>query len=149
MTKILVILIFALCVEAIGVVFLSKGLKQIGEVQSVTAREIGRIIVKGATNPSILFGVALEAAFFGALLYLLSQRDVSLIWPLTALGLVITALAAKLILKEEVSAVRWAGILLIVIGASLVRYSEKSKEKPAPTAAAATQNPAALNNLHP
>jgi uncharacterized membrane protein len=134
MTKILVILIFALCVEAIGVVFLSKGLKQIGEVQSVTAREIGRIIVKGATNPSILFGVALEAAFFGALLYLLSQRDVSLIWPLTALGLVITALAAKLILKEEVSAVRWAGILLIVIGATLVRYSEKSKEKPAPPA---------------
>src|ERR1017187_9044686 len=78
MTKIFVILIFALCVEAVGVVFLSKGLKQIGEVQSITAREIGRIIVKGATNPSMLFGVALEAAFFGALLYLLSQRDVSL-----------------------------------------------------------------------
>jgi uncharacterized membrane protein len=144
MTKILVILIFALCVEAVGVVLLSKGLKQIGEVQSVTAREIGRIIVKGATNPSMLFGMALEAAFFGALLYLLSQRDVSLIWPLTALGLVITALAAKLILKEEVSAVRWAGILLIVIGASLVRYSEKAKEKPAPAAAsppATTVNP--------
>ena len=130
MTKILVVLIFALCVEAVGVVFLSKGLKQIGEVQSISAREIGRIIVKGATNPSVLLGVVLEAAFFGALLYLLSQRDVSLIWPLTALGLVITALAAKLILKEEVSAVRWAGILLIVIGASLVRYSEKAKSKP-------------------
>ena len=149
MTKILVVLIFALCVEAVGVVFLSKGLKQIGEVQSITAREIGRIIVKGATNPSVLLGVALEAAFFGALLYLLSQRDVSLIWPLTALGFLITALAAKLILKEEVSAVRWAGILLIVTGASLVSYSEKSKRKPAPAAAAATQNPAAPNNLHP
>ena len=149
MTKILIILIFALCVEAVGVVFLSKGLKQIGEVQSVTAREIGRIIAKGATNPSVLLGVALEAAFFGALLYLLSQRDVSLIWPLTALGFLITALAAKLILKEEVSAVRWAGILLIVTGASLVSYSEKSKRKPAPAAAAATQNPAAPNNLHP
>ena len=135
MTKILVILIFALCVEAVGVVFLSKGLKQIGEVQSVTAREIGRIIAKGAANSSVLLGVALEAAFFGALLYLLSQRDVSLIWPLTALGFLITALAAKLILKEEVSAVRWAGIFLIVIGASLVSYSEKAKEKPAPAAA--------------
>ena len=135
MTKIFVILIFALCVEAVGVVFLSKGLKQIGEVQSISAREIGRIIAKGATNPSVLLGVVLEAVFFGALLYLLSQRDVSLIWPLTALGFLITALAAKLILKEEVSAVRWAGILLIVIGASLVRYSEKAKEKPAPPTA--------------
>jgi len=34
-------------------------------------------------------------------------------------------------LKEEVSAVRWAGILLIVIGASLVSYSEKAKSKTA------------------
>jgi len=132
MTKILVILIFALCVEAVGVVFLSKGLKQIGEVQTISAREISRIIGKGATNSSILLGVALEAAFFGALLYLLSQRDVSLIWPLTALGFVITALAAKFILKEEVTAVRWAGVALIVLGATLVSYSEKTKPKPPP-----------------
>jgi drug/metabolite transporter (DMT)-like permease len=115
-------------------VFLSKGLKQIGEVQSVSAREVGRIIAKGATNGSILLGVALEAAFFGALLYLLSQRDVSLIWPLTALGFVITAFAAKFILKEEVSALRWAGVVLIVFGATLVSYSEKAKEKPPETA---------------
>ena len=130
MTKILVILIFALCVEAVGVVFLSKGLKQIGEVQTISARDISRIISKGATNGSILLGVALEAAFFGALLYLLSQRDVSLIWPLTSLGFVITALAAKFILKEEVTAARWAGVALIVIGAALVSYSEKAKSKP-------------------
>ena len=131
MTKVLIVLILALVVEAVGVVFLSKGLKQIGEVQTVSAREISRIIGKGAANPSVLLGVALEAAFFGALLYLLSQRDVSLIWPLTALGFVITALAAKLILKEEVSALRWAGVGLIVIGATLVSYSEKAKAKPA------------------
>src|SRR5512140_2593466 len=127
MTKILIILILALVVEAVGVVFLSKGLKQIGEVQTVSAREISRIIGKGAANPSVLLGVALEAAFFGALLYLLSQRDVSLIWPLTSMGFVITAFAAKFILKEEVSALRWAGVALIVLGASLVSYSEKAK----------------------
>jgi len=130
MTKVLIVLILALVVEAVGVVFLSKGLKQIGEVQTVSAREIGRIIAKGATNASVLFGVALEAAFFGALLYLLSQRDVSLIWPLTSLGFVITAIAAKFVLKEEVSALRWAGVALIVFGATLVSYSEKAKSKP-------------------
>lgn len=142
MTKILTILIFALCVEAVGVVFLSKGLKQIGEVEKISAREIGRIIAKGATNGSILLGVALEAAFFGALLYLLSQRDVSLIWPLTSLGFVITAISAKMILKEEVSALRWAGVALIVCGAALVSYSEKAKEKPS---GAAVNAPAAAN----
>lgn len=142
MTKVLIVLILALIVEAVGVVFLSKGLKQIGEAQSITARELGRIIAKGATNASILLGVALEAAFFGALLYLLSQRDVSLIWPLTALGFVITALAAKFILKEEVSALRWAGVVLIVVGATLVSYSEKAKTKP-PEAASVIESPTA------
>ena len=140
MTKVLIILIFALCVEAVGVVFLSKGLKQIGEVPTVNAREIGRIISKGATNGSILLGVALEAAFFGALIYLLSQRDVSLIWPLTSLGFVITAIAARVILKEEVSALRWAGVALIVLGATLVSYSEKTKSKPVEPAPAAAES---------
>ena len=48
--------------------------EEIGEVQSITAAEIGRIIVKGATNPHVLLGVLLEAVFFGALLYLLSPK---------------------------------------------------------------------------
>ncbi|MCX8090549.1 MAG: EamA family transporter, partial [Verrucomicrobiae bacterium] len=128
----LIILILALCVEALGVVFLSRGLKQLGEPPDKSPREIARLIVRGARNPNVLLGVALEAAFFGALLYLLSQRDVSLVWPLTALGFVITALAAKFILKEEVSALRWAGVLLIVIGAALVSYSARTKPKSPP-----------------
>ncbi len=140
MTKILLILILALSVEAVGVVYLSKGLKQIGEPPNLSPREIGRILAKGATNGSILFGVALEAAFFGALLYLLSQRDVSLIWPLTSLGFLITAISAKFILKEEITGWRWAGVALIVLGATLVSYSEKAKSKP-PDAASANGAP--------
>ena len=47
MTKILVILIAGLVCEAIGVVFLSKGLKQIGEVKQVNAAEIWRAVKAG------------------------------------------------------------------------------------------------------
>jgi len=135
MAKILSVLILALVFEAIGVVYLSKGLKQIGEVSQVNAAEIARIVKKGATNGSILFGVLFETIFFGALLYLLSQADVSLVWPLTSLGFVLTAIAAKLILHEEISWVRWAGVALIVMGAALVSWSEKMKQKPTPAAA--------------
>ncbi len=128
MTKILTVLLVALVVESVGVVYLGKGLQQIGQVQQISAPEILRIVRRGATNPNLLLGVALEAAFFGALLYLLSQRDVSLIWPLTALGFVLTALAAKFLKGEDVSNLRWAGVLLIVIGAMLVGYSEIQKQ---------------------
>jgi multidrug transporter EmrE-like cation transporter len=50
---------------------------------------------------------------------------------LTALGFVITSLAAKVFLKEEISSVRWTGICLIVLGASLVTCSAKIQERKA------------------
>ena len=59
MTKVLLILLVALVLEAVGVVFLSAGLKEIGEVQRVSATEIGRLVRRGATNPKILLGVLL------------------------------------------------------------------------------------------
>lgn len=129
MTKILAILIAGLVCEAIGVVFLSKGLKQIGEVKQVNTAEIWRIVKAGGTNPSILIGVALEAAFFVALLVLLSRSDVSFIWPLTAMGFVLTTLTAKFLLQEEIPPMRWVGVLLIMLGAGLITWTEKAKER--------------------
>ena len=129
MTKILAILIAGLVCEAIGVVFLSKGLKQIGEVKQVNAAEIWRIVKAGGTNANILLGVALEAAFFAALLVLLSRSDVSFIWPLTAMGFVLTTLPAKFLLQEEIPPMRWLGVLLIMLGAGLITWTEKAKER--------------------
>ena len=137
MTKLVLFLLCALVLEAIGVVLLGKGLKQIGEIQSYTTGEIGRLIGRGATNPWILLGTALETVFFVMLLVLLKRNDVSLIWPLTSLGFVLTALTAKFIIHETVSPLRWAGVVLIVIGAGLVAWSEKAKQRPARPAEAA------------
>jgi len=125
----MVILLVALVIEAIGVVYLSRGLKEIGEVREVSLGEIMGVVRRGAVNPNVLTGIAFEAIFFVALLYLLAQRDLSLIWPLTSLGFVITALAARWILREEVSWLRWSGVMLIVVGACLVSYSEVLKPK--------------------
>jgi len=129
MTKFILILLGGLILEAVGVVLLSQGLHEIGELNSVTVSGIARLIGRGASNGRILLGVAFEAAFFGTLLYLLSQRDVSLIWPLTSLGFVITAVAARFIRHEHITSLRWSGVALIVLGAMLVAWSEKSGER--------------------
>jgi len=130
MAKIFVILVVAAIIESIGVAFLSGGLKEINGATEISVSQIAGVIKQGATNGKIIIGIALEAVFFGALLYMLSQRDVSFVWPLTSLGFIITALAAHFILHEKVSGVRWAGVLLIAIGAALTSYSEAAK-KPA------------------
>jgi drug/metabolite transporter (DMT)-like permease len=136
MAKLVIILVIGLIFEAVGVVFLSKGLKQIGEVTTINVSEVTRLIVRGATNINVLLGVASEALFFGTLLYLMSRGDVSFVWPLTSLGFVLTTLAARFILHEHVSFLRWGGVLLIVAGAGLITYSEKvaPKKNPPPPA---------------
>lgn len=128
MAKLIGTLLIALTLEAVGVVFLSQGLRQIGEIQQYSVGEIARIVGRGVCNSYILLGVLFETIFFIGLLIMLKTWDVSLIWPLTSLGFVLTTLAAKYIRHENVSALRWSGVLLIMIGASLVGWSERGKE---------------------
>ena len=132
MLKLLIVLLVALYFEAVGVVFLSKGLKQIDKPASYAPAEILRLIGRGAQNKAILLGILFEAIFFAGLLYLISRADVSFVWPLTSLSFVLTALAAKYFLGENVSGIRWAGVLLIMCGAAMIIYSEHVK---APAAA--------------
>jgi drug/metabolite transporter (DMT)-like permease len=127
MIKLILILLVALLFEAVGVVLLSSGLKQIGSVEVMTLSAIKRVVFEGATNRNILLGVLFEAIFFGMLLVLLAKADVSLIWPLTSIGFVLTTAAAKFIRHEDVTALRWSGVVLIMIGAALVGWSEKQK----------------------
>jgi drug/metabolite transporter (DMT)-like permease len=95
----------------------------------MTPAALKRIIVQGISNRKILLGVLFEAIFFAALLVLLSRADVSLVWPLTSLGFLFTTMAAKLVGHEKVTSLRWAGVMLIVMGALLVGWSEKQKKE--------------------
>jgi len=132
MIKLTLILLIGLVFEAVGVVLLKQGLEQIGEIKRLNTAEIARVVQGGATNKLVLSGVFFEAVFFGCLLILMSRSDaqVSFIWPLTALGFVFTTLAARFYLREDVHWIRWCGIILIMIGAALVSYSEKMKRAP-------------------
>ena len=52
------------------------------------------------------------------------KASISFLWPLTGLSFVFATFAAILFLHEHVSMIRWAGVLLIMIGAGLISYSE-------------------------
>ena len=135
MPKLLIILLIGLIFEAIGVVLLSRGLKEINhpaeiarpEPGKVRLSEVAHLVGRGVTNVHILLGVFFEALFFIALLMLMSKADVSFVWPLTSLSFVVTTIAAKIYLKEEVSPARWSGVCLIMLGAALITWTEKHK----------------------
>jgi len=139
MAKILIILLAALIFEALGVVLLKRGIDQItaqekarqgGEIK-ISAAAVLRLVRAGCFDPRVLLGVLCEAIFFAGLLVLMGHRDISFVWPLTAVSFVMTTLAAIFILKEQVSGLRWAGVVLIMLGAGFITWSEKVKESPA------------------
>src|ERR1051326_4577503 len=133
MAKLLAILLIGLVFESAGVVLLKKGMATIGEVKKISVAEIARLAKSGATNPQILLGVFFEALFFLALLILMNESDISFLWPMTGLSFVFATLAATLFLNEHPSGIRWLGVLLIMLGAALISYSEHVKTKPIPT----------------
>lgn len=135
MTKILIVLFIAFSFEAIGVITLKKGLDQIGPrftVRKATTpmwKNVLKLVGDWFTNKNVLLGLLLETIFFILLQYLLGQRDVSFVWPLTALSYVLTTLAAQFFLHERVNATRWGGVALIILGAALISYSEHAEPK--------------------
>ncbi|MSU32277.1 MAG: hypothetical protein EXS25_06410 [Pedosphaera sp.] len=133
MIRLIIVLITGLLFEAIGVVCLSRGLREIGEMDRISVSEFVRLIRAAVTNHQILLGITFEAIFFGCLLYLMSRGDVSFVWPLTSIGFVLTTFAARWILHEEVSFLRWIGVSLIVLGAGIITYTEKFKSPKAPS----------------
>jgi drug/metabolite transporter (DMT)-like permease len=138
MIKLLLILIIGLVFESTGVVLLKKGMTHIGDLNAITAGEVLRLIKSGATSPQILLGVLFEALFFICLLVLMSRSDISFLWPLTGLSFVFATFAAIIFLGETVSPTRWAGVILIVIGAGFISYSEHAKPKPPPLSSASS-----------
>jgi multidrug transporter EmrE-like cation transporter len=128
MTKLLLILFVGLCFETIGVVSLSKGLKRLEGPKSYSAGEIARLVGRAITNRQIVVGIGCAAVFFICLLMMMSRADVSFVWPLTALTFVFSTIAARFYLHEEIDGLRWAGVMLIVLGAGLITFTEKRKE---------------------
>ena len=120
--KLIIILLIGLVFESIGVICLKRGLQQVGEIERISLPEILRVVRGGVTNANIYLGTFFELLFFIALLILMSKGEVSYIWPLTSLGFVITPIAAHFFLREQVGLLRWAGIVLIMMGAATITW---------------------------
>lgn len=129
MTKILIVLLIGLVCEAVGVVLLKEGINAVCKGQDVTLQNAFALFLKGVVHPRVILGVFFEALFFVCLLYLMSQKDISFVWPLTSLSFVMTTLAAVIYLKEPVSVARWLGVALIMVGAAIITWNEKQNER--------------------
>lgn len=71
-----------------------------------------------------VYGIGLMTGWFFLWLELLSQVELSYLYPFDALSPLFMAFGASLVLKEKMTARLWYGILLIITGLMLVGASE-------------------------
>jgi len=99
-----------------GDAMLSHGMKQIG---SISLHDLPVLFV-AILNPWVAVGILLLLAFFAAYMNALSWADLTYVLPASSLGYVVLALTARFVLHEQVSPLRWIGIVLISGGVGFV-----------------------------
>ena len=71
-------------------------------------------------RPTVALGVALLILWLLSRMALLSWADLSYVLPVTSVGYVLVAIVGHVLLNEQITSRRWAGILLIMAGVALV-----------------------------
>ncbi|MGE0884900.1 MAG: EamA family transporter [Blastocatellales bacterium] len=127
--KTFVVLFVAICAQTFGDVCLTKGMKSVGEVNTLDPALLFRIGVQVFTTPYVWLGIFILAIFFGLYLVALSWADLSFVLPMTAFGYVMNALMSWQLLGEHVSPARWIGTLIICFGVAIVSRTEQRTTK--------------------
>ena len=118
MTAIMVVLI--VLSNSAGDVLIGKGMKQMGEVTTLSPRHLLRVAGRVLTNVSFLLGVLCLAMSYFSFLYVLSWAEMSFIVPVTSIVYVFSVIGARLFLKEEVNQLRWLGTFFVCLGVALI-----------------------------
>lgn len=103
-----------------GQLLMKHGVTQIGEVSSLGALNF---LLRAALSPWIVGGII--AYVIGTIfwLFILSKVNVSYAYPMLSLGYVLLLFFAAFFLGEQVSPIRYAGVILIVLGVFLITRS--------------------------
>ena len=134
--KTFIVLFVAICVQTLGDVFLTKGMKSVGEVNTLDPVELFNIGLQVFTNPLIWLGILLLCVFFGLYLAALSWADLSFVLPVTSFSYAMNAFMSWREIGEHVSPARWAGTMIICIGVAVVSRTEQKTTRPEPGGAA-------------
>lgn len=104
----------------LGNVLLAKGMKHSGDLAIWPPLALFHTALNVFALGSIWLGVASLITFFVAYMLVLSWADYSFVQPASSLAYGVVALLGYLMLGEQVSPLRWAGIAVICIGVFVV-----------------------------
>jgi drug/metabolite transporter (DMT)-like permease len=110
------LLLFVTLLKPCSNLFLAWGMRRFPEALALDPV----VYLKAMLDPLVALGIAMQILWLLTRMSLLSVADLSYVLPVTSAGYVISTLLGRIFLHEPVSASRWAGAILISLGAALV-----------------------------
>lgn len=103
-----------------GDVFITKAMKQVGEIHTLHIGRLFGIAGRAITNWYFVIGLLFMAVSYFSFLGALRLADLSLVLPATSISFVVTTIGARLFLNEKITPTRLAGIVFVCVGVALI-----------------------------
>ena len=121
--RVVFFLILAVVMQAAGNLCLSVGMKQLAALASIHPVHWQAAALAAMAQPLNWLGILFLVGFFVLFATVLSRSDLSFAMPIVSIEIVLNVALAHIILHEDVSPLRWAGVSLVASGVALVSLS--------------------------
>lgn len=130
-TKTYVLLLLLVLLGSVGNTILSKGMKDVGDLDISRLASLVQGATRVLTSGTIWLGIAMMLGFMVCHMLVLSWADYSFVMPFSAIAYALVPLFGHIFLNEQVSTARWIGIVLIVLGVVLINRTPHRTTEPA------------------
>jgi drug/metabolite transporter (DMT)-like permease len=119
----LTLVLICVLAGAAGQIFWKEGMSGLGRINGTGDLLQLKTVWDIFTNKFILLGLILYAVSVFLWLGAMSTLDVSFMYPLLSLGYIVTAILAFVFIGENITLLRWAGIVVIIAGCFMITKS--------------------------
>ena len=116
---VLPMLLFGVLLNVGAQLALKAGLNRMGNI-SFAWSNLMTLTTQFAVNPWMWVGLACYTISIAVWIFVLSRVDVSIAYPLVSIGYILNAIGAYYLLGENISLLRAAGTIVILIGVLMV-----------------------------
>jgi len=124
--------LFSLMMLVISVVFavagqftLKTAMNEVGRIGATEIAAAGDTITRALREPRLWLGLMLFGISAMFWLVVLSRVDLSVAYPFVGLSYIVVVLFSRLFLHEQVTALRWLGVVVVAIGIAIIGFSFK------------------------
>ena len=102
---------------------LKSAMNEVGRIGATEIAAAGDTIVRTLKEPRLWLGLTLFGVSALFWLVVLSRVDLSVAYPFVGLSYIIVVLFSRLFLNEQVTALRWLGVVVVAVGIAIVGLS--------------------------